>query len=464
MTIAAAPSAKILLVDPKPERRDELAASLAGKGFEIGAAGTGSDGLERFREGPYDLVITGIQDDELDGLVLLREVRAIVPSTMGVVISRDSSPEEALEAMKWGAFDYVTEPYNFEELLIIVHRALQHQRLLTENVSLKDQLRQKYRFESIVGDSRPMHEVFRLIEKVADSDSTVLVCGESGTGKELVARALHYNSKRKQRYLIPVNCGAIPETLLESELFGHVRGAFTGATTNRIGRFEAANGGTLFLDEIGDMSPVLQIKLLRVLQEHEFEPVGSTKSRKVDVRIIAATNRNLDEMVETGEFREDLYYRLSVIPLVIPPLRDRRDDIPLLINHFIDVFCRQKKRPPFVVSPDVSEVFLRYDWPGNVRELENLVERLVILTEGDRITLEDLPEKYLNGRVAVIGDSLEIPDDGIDFNAMVNDYENKLIAAAMIKARGNKNAAARLLGLKRTTLVEKIKKKGLSFE
>ncbi len=464
MSDAGPTGAKILLVDPRLDSRDRLTRGLAKEGFEVAAAADGLKGLERFREGPYDLVITLLKGPEFDGLELLREVKAVAPRTMGIVIAEKASVEDALEAMRWGAFDYISEPYGLEELLIIVHRALQHQELKSENVTLRDQLHQKYRFESIIGDSRPMQAVFRLIEKVADSDATVLVQGESGTGKELVARALHYNSKRKQRYLVPVNCGAIPETLLESELFGHMKGAFTGATTNRIGRFEAANGGTLFLDEIGDMSPVLQVKLLRVLQEHEFEPVGSTKTKKVDVRIIAATNRDLEKMVEGGEFREDLFYRLSVIPITIPPLRERSDDIPLLANFFLDYFCRKKQRERFTFSNEVSEAFLRYEWPGNVRELENLIERMVILAEGERITMADLPEKYLNGRVAVVGDCVEIPDDGIDFNHMVGDFENKLISAAIIKARGNRNAAARILGLKRTTLVEKIKKKDLKFE
>jgi DNA-binding NtrC family response regulator len=455
---------KILIVQPSPEARNALADGLAGEGFELAMASSGAEGLERFREGPYDLIVSGMNTDELSGLDLLREARAIVPRTLGILIAGDGSVDEAVQALRHGAFDYLTEPYRVEELLIVIHRALTYQSLQHENVTLRDQLRQKYRFESIVGDSRPMQDVYRLIEKIADSNSTVLVCGESGTGKELVARALHYNSARKQRYLIPVNCGAIPETLLESELFGHVKGAFTGATANRIGRFEAANGGTLFLDEIGDMSPTLQVKLLRVLQEQEFEPVGSTKTRKVDVRIITATNRDLDEMVADGDFREDLFYRLSVIPIVIPPLRDRRDDIPLLINHFFDIFCRQKKRPTLTIAPEVMEVLTRYEWPGNVRELENLIERLAILAEGDRIGLDDLPEKYLHGKVAVIGGALEVPDEGVDFNAMVGDFENKLISAAMIKARGNKNAAAKLLNLKRTTLVEKIKKKDLDFD
>ena len=464
MSATAMAPAKILIVDANQQARQQTAAALTAQGFEVGQATAHAEGLERFGEEPYDLLITSLKSPEIDGLELLREIHATQPRTMGIVVARDASVDEALKAMKGGVFDYVSEPFGFEELLIIVHRALSHQALKNENTTLKGQLRQKYRFENIVGNSKPMQDVFRLIEKVADTDSTVLISGDSGTGKELVARAIHYNSKRRERYLVPVNCGAIPETLLESELFGHVKGAFTGATTNRIGRFEAANGGTLFLDEIGDMSPVLQVKLLRVLQTHEFEPVGSTKTRKVDVRIIAATNRDLEEMVEAGEFREDLYYRLAVIPLTIPPLRDRRDDIALLANHFLATFCRDRERPGMHFAPEVTEVFQRYEWPGNVRELENLIERVVILTESDRIGLDELPEKYLNGRVAVMGDAIEISDDGIDFNGMVSDFENRLIKAAMTRARGNKNMAAQLLGLKRTTLVEKIKKKGLNID
>jgi DNA-binding NtrC family response regulator len=456
--------ANILLVGPESPAREGIGRLLADRGFAVAAASDAAEGLEAFRGALHDVAIVELRSPGLDGLDFLREIQALAPRVMGIVTAAQSNVDEAVEALRWGAFDYLAHPIHDDELLLVLHRALRYQALLHENVALKDQLHQKYRFENIVGMSRPMQEVFRLIEKVADTDSTVLVQGESGTGKELVARALHYNSKRKERYLVPVNCGAIPETLLESELFGHVKGAFTGATTNRIGRFEAANGGTLFLDEVGDMSPSLQVKLLRVLQSHEFEPVGSTKTRKVDVRVIAATNRRLEEMVEKALFREDLYYRLSVIPIRIPPLRERIEDIPLLSAYFLESFCRLRKRKLRPFGQDVVDALMRYDWPGNVRELENLVERLVILAEGDRVALADLPEKFLNGHSAAAAAAPAIPEDGLDFNHLVDEFENRLIAAAMAKARGNKNLAAQFLGLKRTTLVEKLKKKGLAFD
>ncbi|HPQ69742.1 MAG TPA: sigma-54 dependent transcriptional regulator [bacterium] len=456
-------SNRILIADDERTGREALSRFLRLEGFEVDESADGMAALEMFQVNPYDVLITDLKMPKMDGLDLLREVKAISPATMGIVITGYASTSSAIQAMKLGAFDYVSKPYELDEIRLVIKRAIEYQVLQSENVTLKKQLKRKYRFENIIGDSKPMQDVFRLIEKVADSDSTVLIQGDSGTGKELVARAIHYNSNRKERYLIPVNCGAIPETLLESELFGHVKGAFTGATTNRIGRFEAANGGTLFLDEIGDMSPSLQVKVLRVIQEQEFEPVGSNKTRKVDVRIIAATNQDLELRVAERLFREDLYYRLSVIPIHIPALRERTDDIVLLANYFLELFCRQKQRKIKPLSIEVIDAFQTYDWPGNVRELENLIERLVILNEIGEIKLDDLPEKFQRSAVKVMGHTVEIPDDGLDFNTMVNDFENRLILAAMTKARGNKNLAAKLLGLKRTTLVEKIKKKDLDF-
>jgi len=455
---------RILIVDADAGRRQELAERLAAENFEVADAADDAAALELIRGDRFDLLLTDLQRASSDGLRLFQDAHALHPNILGIVVAAEAAVPEALKVMQAGVFDYLARPFRFEQLLIVIHRAVQYQTLRNENVTLKKQLRQKYRFENIIGDSRAMQQVFRMVEKVADSDSTVLIRGESGTGKELIAQALHYASRRRERFLIPVNCGAIPETLLESELFGHVKGAFTGASTNRIGRFDAANGGTLFLDEIGDMSPTLQVKLLRVLQEQEFEPVGSTKTKKVDVRIIAATNRRLEDMVAEGGFREDLYYRLSVIPIHLPPLRERLDDLELLANHFLTYFCTQKNRRLDPLGPEILNAFRHHDWPGNVRELENLMERLVILAENEHITLDDLPEKFLQGKVAVMGETIDIPADGIDFNAMVGDFENKLIAAAITKARGNKNLAANLLGLKRTTLVEKIKKKQLDLD
>jgi DNA-binding NtrC family response regulator len=462
MSTADARRASVQIVAEDAAAKEELRCCLADEGFQVAASADYAGAVENFRGNLFDLVVVDLRSPALDGIGLMREVKAIAPRTMVVAVAPAGEPDAAVQALRNGAFDYVERPWRIDEVLIVIHRALRHQELLNENVALKSQLRQKYRFENIVGDSRPMQDVFRLIEKVADSDSTVLIQGESGSGKELVARALHYNSARRDRGLVPVNCGALPETLLESELFGHMRGAFTGATTNRIGRFEAAGGGTLFLDEIGDMSPALQVKLLRVLQLHEFEPIGSNKTRKVDVRVIAATNRRLEELVAAGKFREDLYYRLSVIPIDVPPLRERLDDIPLLANYFLENFSRARRRKMRPFGPDVLDAFRRYDWPGNVRELENLVERLVILAEDDRVGLTDLPEKFLAAPAPAAPAAATVPDGGVDFYQMIDAYERCLMNAALAKARGNKNRAAQLLGLKRTTLVEKLKKRGLA--
>jgi transcriptional regulator with PAS, ATPase and Fis domain len=301
-----------------------------------------------------------------------------------------------------------------------------------------------------------------MVEKVADSDSTILITGESGTGKELFARAIHYNSRRAEKLMVPVNCGAIPENLLESELFGHVKGAFTGALTNRPGRFEIANTGTIFLDEIGDMSPSLQVKILRVLQERKFEPVGSTKTMEVDVRVIAATHKDLDTAVLQKTFREDLFYRLNVIPLRIPALRDRKSDIPLLIHHFLKYFNESKRRSVEGVTPEAMDLLTQYPWPGNVRELENLIERLVIIKGHGLIEIRDLPERYLQKETPLPSEKFMVPNKGLDFNSAVDNFENALIMQALEKTGWNRNKAASLLNLNRTTLVEKIKKKGLT--
>ncbi|BCS54911.1 sigma-54-dependent Fis family transcriptional regulator [Geobacter sp. SVR] len=346
-------------------------------------------------------------------------------------------------------------------------RAQEYQSLKL-NEALADAGQQPHELcSAIIGKSEPMRHLFEMIGKVAASSATVLIQGESGTGKELAARAIHEISSRNGKNFVPVNCAAIPDELLESELFGHVKGSFTGAYANRAGRFEMADKGTLFLDEIGDMKANLQVKLLRVLQNREFEPVGSTKSQKVDVRIIAATNRNLEELVTTKDFREDLYYRLSVIPITIPPLRERREDIPLLIHSFLSLFNDDRKHNVKGFSRDALEVLCSYDWPGNVRELENLVERMVILKNSGFICPEDLPEKYLGGRIQVKVPALpagnSLPEGGICLNSAVDQFENNLILQALTRTKGNKKEAATLLNLKRTTLIEKLKKKNLEY-
>ncbi len=368
---------------------------------------------------------------------------------------------------------YLSTPLVLDELESVVLRAHEYQALNVRTPEQSDDLYPHFLCSTIVGKSRQMLNLFEMLEKVAESNATVLIQGESGTGKELAARAIHQLSARSSRNFVPVNCAAIPDDLLESELFGHVKGSFTGAYANRIGRFEMADKGTLFLDEIGDMKASLQVKMLRVLQSKEFEPVGSPRSQKVDVRIIAASNKNLEELVEARSFREDLYYRLSVIPITIPPLRDRREDIPLLISHFQAVFSRDRRRLVKGFSREAIDMLCRYQWPGNVRELENLVERMITMQEGGPITVDDLPEKYLATTssaslkepvpVCQHDDTIVLPVEGICLNSAVDAFENRLIMQALQRTGGNKKEAAVLLNLKRTTLIEKLKKKNLQF-
>ncbi len=451
----------ILIVDDDKLTLGFLKRALADDGFGVEGAENGEEAIAIVRDKDIDLVITDLQMPKIDGITLLRELKRISPKTISIVMTGFATVKTAVEAMKAGAFDYVSKPFQIDEMRLIVKRAFEYRQLRTENISLKSQLKKKYKFANIIGDHPLMQQVFRLIERVAGTNSMVLITGETGTGKELVARAIHYNSDRSDKLLIPVNCGAIPEALLESELFGYVKGAFTGATTNRIGRFGAAYSSTIFLDEVGEMSPSLQVKILRVLQSQEFEPVGSSKPTKVDVRVIAATNIDLEKAVKAKKFRQDLYYRLNVIPIHLPPLREKRTDIPLLINHFLEHFREEKMRDIKPLDDSVMSALISHDWPGNVRELENLIERLVILSEDGMIHLTDLPRKVNKGTGVKIPDAVVIPEEGLNFNEIVGEFEDKLIMSALERSRGNKNMAARLLNLKRTTLVEKIKKKGL---
>jgi DNA-binding NtrC family response regulator len=366
--------------------------------------------------------------------------------------------------MKLGAYDYVTKPIRRDELLVVLQRALEYHRLHYENLHLRKQLKEKYKFDNIISGHEKMQAIFTQVEKVANVDSTVLILGESGTGKELIARAIHYNSYRQDKPLIPINCGAIPKELLESELFGHERGAFTGATTQRIGRFELAQGGTIFLDEIAEMDPALQVKLLRVLQEREFERIGGTKTIKVDVRVIAATNKNLDSMVEQGQFRDDLYWRLNVIPLTLPPLRERLSDIALLVAYFIERFNVLKKQNLQGITPEALRMLTCYRWPGNIRELENTIERIAILKGSGFITPQDLPDKVVHAAGQIATPEIDIPEEGINFDAAVEHFEKRLLLKALEKTNGVKTKAAALLHMNRTTLVEKVKKLQLEVD
>lgn len=456
---------RILIVDDESSLRTALFRVLDRQGFQVITASNLREAeILAGSDQPLDLAIVDLRLPDGDGIDLMTRLKTLHPSIQVMILTGHATIETAVRATQSGAFHFVTKPFNMEELLNIVSRALSHKTLTQENQQLRTALHRKYRFDNIIGQSDEIRRVLDMVERVSDSDSTVLVTGESGTGKELIAKAIHYNSPRANKPFIPINCGAIPAELLESELFGHIKGAFTGAIANRVGRFELASGGTIFLDEIGELSLSLQVKLLRVLQERRFEPVGSAKTQIADVRVIAATNVDLDRAVLKGQFREDLFYRLNVIPIRIPSLKQRRTDIPLLLHHFIHHFNAGKGRSLQGVIPEAMDALINYPWPGNIRELENLIERLAILKGSGMIDVSDLPEHYRaksTGVVATSIDQLDLPETGMDFNSAVDAYENALILQALEKTGWNRNQAAVLLKLNRTTLVEKIKKKGL---
>ncbi|MDY6861488.1 MAG: sigma-54 dependent transcriptional regulator [Thermodesulfobacteriota bacterium] len=452
---------KILVVDDELGIREFIFNLLSNEGFEVTCAENGVEAIEHMDKEYFDLVLTDLKMPKIDGVKVIKHITKNHPDMIGIVITGYGTISSAVNVMKAGAHDYITKPIQGDEVLIVIKRALEYKQLKLTNLNFTHHLKNKYKFENIIGYHHKMQEVFELVEKVADSDSTIIIYGKSGTGKELITRAIHFNSYRAKKPLIPVNCGAIPNELLESELFGHVKGAFTGATSTRIGRFEMAHGGTIFLDEIGDMSPELQVKILRVLQEKEFERVGGTKTIKVDVRIIAATHRNLDKAVAEEKFREDLYYRLNVIPIFLPDLKDRKTDIPILMDHFLEKFNQQKKKKIKGFSKEAMDVLIQYSWPGNVRELENLIERLVILKEKGEIKFGDLPEKVRFKEVEHTSDPVEISGVGICFNTAVTEFEKRLILQALEKTNWVKKKAAQLLNLKRTTLIEKMKKNQL---
>ena len=453
---------QVLVVDDEEDLRKAIVDILTLDGFEVDQAGSAEEAAEKLSQIAYDVLITDHNLPGKTGVELLEESLVRYPEIIGVVITGYGTIETAVNAIKKGAYNYLTKPFKLVELPIMVRKGLKERHLRFENQYLRKQLDEKYGFNNIIGTGRAMKRIFELVETIAGLNSTVLIQGETGTGKELIAKAIHFNSPRKDQKLVSINCGAIPENLLESELFGHVKGAFTGAVQTRIGRFEQANGGTIFLDEIGNMPVSLQVKLLRVLQEREFERVGGNSTVKVDVRIIAATSSNLEQMVKDGTFREDLYYRLNVIPIDLPPLRERREDIPLLVQKFIEHFCETHKLDLKTVSPQVMKALMAYDWPGNVRQLENLVERMVALT-GNRpaILPTDLPGEIQNRDSLNLVPLIEIPEEGINFQNVVTDMERELILQSLRKTNGNKKLAAKLLNLKRTTLIEKIKRIGL---
>ncbi|MBI3603550.1 MAG: sigma-54-dependent Fis family transcriptional regulator [Nitrospirae bacterium] len=461
----------IVIVDDEETVRETLREFLIDEGYQVTAVADGEAAIQALKDEPVQIVLTDLRLPGMGGLEILERAAQVNAQIACIVMTGYGTVESAVKAMKAGAYDFITKPIQFDAASVVIKKALEFQKLRQENLLLRKTVKEKYRLEHLIGTSDVMRELHEFVEKVADSDSTILIQGESGTGKELVARMLHFNSLRRDRPLVPVNCGAIPENLLESELFGHEKGAFTGALNARMGRFELAHGGTLFLDEVGEMSPPLQVKLLRAIQERAFERVGGTKTVRVDVRIIAATNIDLEVAVKERRFREDLYYRLNVIPLTIPPLRERRSDIPLLVDHFIRQFSQTKQTSIREVEAAAMNCLMHYSWPGNIRELENLVERLVILKRSGTITVSELPEKILNSQPTPApvpsrsqGPAQE-PDvfngTGIHLVKELERYENRLIAEALRKTNGVTSRAAQLLHLNRTTLVEKLKRKGL---
>jgi two-component system, NtrC family, response regulator PilR len=439
---------KILVVDDEKSLREVLSIMLKRAGYTVTEASDGDEAIGHVNKEIYDLVITDLRMPKADGMDVLKAVKSASPDTVVLVITAFATSDSAVEAMKHGAYDYLTKPFQVDEVQLIIRNALEKRRLSTENMLLKREMASQSSFAKIVGQSEAMQKVFDVVKKVADAKSNILICGESGTGKELVARAIHYNSVRSAMPFVAVNCSAVPETLLESELFGHVKGSFTGAISNKAGLFEVANGGTIFLDEIGDTTPTIQVKLLRVIQEREFRRVGGNQDMKVDVRVIAATNRDLEKAVAEGAFREDLYYRLDVIPIRLPPLRLRTGDIPLLVTHFLEKFSQDSSKPVPTLTPEALHVLLEHEWRGNVRELENLIERIVAFSVGAPVTDADV-RGWLHRSVTLQQPAMptDLPDDGLDLEGLINGIEKDLLLKALERAKWVKKKAARLLRL-----------------
>jgi len=448
---------RVLVVDDDESLRRVTQVELEQAGYEVSVAADGDSAMAILQKSGQDLVLTDLKMPGMSGLDLLRRIRREYPDIVVIMLTAFGSVDTAVEAMKVGAYDYITKPVRSDELELVVARSLQHLSLVEENRLLRSSLQEKYGFENIIGHSKSLLYVLDLADRAAQTDATVLIQGETGTGKELLAKAVHFNSARHDNPFVTINCGAIPKDLLESELFGHVKGSFTGATAHKKGKVESADGGTLFLDEIGEMALELQVKLLRLIQQGEIEKVGAPGASNVDVRIIAATHRNLPALIEDGAFRDDLYYRLSVIPLELPPLRDRIDDIPELVQHFFAKAKRKYGREHLVLPDSLVSHFSNYRWPGNIRELENIIERLIVLTKSTQIGISDLPEHLRREHPPVDMLNLEMPPQGISLEAV----EKELILRALQRFKWNQTHAARYLDISRKTLLYRMEKHGI---
>ncbi len=464
---------RVLIIDDEPSIREVLSFYLQRKQLEVETAADGREGIEKLNNSEFDVVVTDLKmPGELDGLGVLRYIREYHPDTQVIIMTAFASTDTAIEAMKLGAYDYIEKPFNNEELNTLIGKCLEKRRLIQENYQLRNELQSRYQFDRLIGKSQVMQDLFELMKKAANSKLTVLITGESGTGKELVARALHYNGPRAKKPFVPINCGAIPEQLLESELFGHKKGAFTSADRDKIGLFQLADGGTIFLDEIGELPIHIQVKLLRVIQEKTVMPIGGTTEQKVDVRIICATNKNLAAEVKAGRFREDLFFRLNVLTIEVPPLRKRKEDIPLLAYHFLKKAAAEMEKDITAISPEALEVLIQYDYPGNVRELENIIERGVLLETEKTLRVESLPPYLLKNSPSseflpipksytalpqvTVPQPLSLPEEGLE--AYLDNVERQLLELALKKANGVKKEAAKLLKISLRSLRYRLQK------
>ncbi len=457
---------RILVIDDEMIVCESCKRILEEEGYEVETALSGKEAFEKMKANPFDIVITDLKMPGIDGMEVLRTFRKEYPDSIIIMITGFSTVETAVEAMKFGAFDYIPKPFTPDEVSIVVKKAIEKKSLMLENIYLRQELQEKYGFHNIVGKSKKMQEIYRIIAKVATTDSTVLIYGQSGTGKELIARAIHFNSPRREKQFVPVDCAVLSENLLESELFGHVRGSFTGAVTTKPGLFEVADGGTVFLDEVGNISLSIQAKLLRVLQEREFTPVGGTKAKKVDIRLIAATNRDLEKMIKEEVFREDLYYRLNIVPIYLPHLKERQEDIPLLAVHFLKKYAEEMGKTIKGFTPEAMEKLMRYPWPGNVRELENVIERTVVMIDDEMVRVEHLflpgqqEKEILENHIPLTSDELKEIKKQMREKA-VEEIERAFVLNALERHQWNVTRAAEEVGMLRPNFQAMMRKYNL---